>query len=279
MKLVIIKVACFALITITSMSFAEENSLGVRKVEITDRLKLKKIDWHENKHIYRIRSQGAFERLGGKKAPIDFDKQDLVVVNGCLGCTKGRVEFEIEKQTVFFSIRALEQCRHIFATLHRDIYSGHFSVNKNMDIAPYVFIKRRTGDYPKHKVKDKLKNTNATSVNLSYCGLTDADMTKLKKFKNLTHLYLGGNKITDVSLANLSQMTKLSELYLDENIGITDKGLDHLRDRIPHIYILGITGTSVTHDGLKKLQAWADKQKNKYGTQIHHSLVTPQIFD
>lgn len=282
MKSVIIGLASAALMTITPMALAEEKSAEVSKVRVIDQLNLggDQNSSSRQRNINRIRSKAAFERLGGKKQPIDFDKLDLVIVNGWVGCAKGEVEVETEKQTAIFSVKIIEHCSHFNAILHMTPYVGHFSVSKNMEIAPYVFIKGKAGNLPKGEIGNSLKNTNATHLELNRCGITDADMAKLKEFKNLRHLQLCGNKITDKGLANLSHMTNLIQLHLADNRGITDAGLEHLRDRVSSkLQELGISGTSVTHDGLEKLRAWGNEQEDQRGPQINHSLVTPQMHD
>ena len=121
---------------------------------------------------------------------------------------------------------------------------------------------------------------NATHLELNRCGLADAEMAKLKELKKLRHLQLSGNRITDQGLANLSDLTNLVHLYLDDNPGITDAGLEHLRDQVSsNLQELGLQGTSVTRAGLEKLRAWSKEQKDPFGPQISHSLVTPQIHD
>lgn len=207
------------------------------------------------RNIHRIRSKAAFERLGGKMTPIDFDKMDLVIVNGWLGCAKGQVEIETEKQTAIFSVKITEQCSHLNASLCMKPYVGHYSVSKNIAIAPYVYIKGRSENICSVDIRDLSKNPKATHLELNSCGVTDADMEKLKEFKNLRHLQLRGNRITDKGLANLSHMTNLIHLYLVDNIGITDEGLKNLRDRVSRkIQELGVRGTSVTYEGLEKLR-------------------------
>ena len=86
------------------------------------------------RNIHRIRSKAAFERLGGKKPPIDFDKMDLVIVKGWLGCAKGNVEIATEEQVVVFSVQMVDHCRHADAILCVTPYVGQFAVSKHTDI-------------------------------------------------------------------------------------------------------------------------------------------------
>lgn len=288
MKSVIRDLAAAALVTIAPIAFGEEKSAEVAK--LTEVINLKVIDevnlggdqnsTSRQRNIHRIRSKAAFERLGGKKPPIDFDKMDLVIVKGWLGCAKGNVEIATEEQVVVFSVQIVDHCRHADAILCVTPYVGQFAVSKHTDIAPYVFIKGRADVLGKGKIGDLLNNTNATHLELNRCGVTDADLAKLKEFKNLRHLHLCGNKITDAGLAHLTHMTNLISLYLNDNLGITDAGLEHLRESVSSkIQEVGISGTSVTHDGLAKLRKWGSEQGDEFGPQISHSLVTPQIYD
>ena len=95
-----------------------------------------------------------------------------------------------------FSVQIVDHCRHADAILCVTPYVGQFAVSKHTDIAPYVFIKGRADVLGKGKIGDLLNNTNATHLELNRCGVTDADLAKLKEFKNLRHLHLCGNKIT-----------------------------------------------------------------------------------
>ncbi len=47
-------------------------------------------------------------------------------------------------------------------------------------------------------------------------------------------------------------MTVTGHLYFDYKIGITDAGFEHMRDRVSSkMQELGISRTSVTHDGVE----------------------------
>ena len=250
----------------------------VKELSKTPTLNLGKKAWNGHPQIHRITTAAVFKRLsGGKDMPLDFDVNDLVIVRGSLGCAHGKVEFKTGKATATFSVRITERCNHETMQLHHFPYSGAFAVGKGTLIAPSVFVgppkKWQEGNRAK-----KLANTGASGLNLTGYQITDDDLKKLREFNNLTHLYLSNNKITDKGLANLSHMTKLYGLYLGGNEGITDAGLEHLSPiMIGRIQILGIQNTHISQDGLATLRKWSKQQTNQYGTQINHSLVTPQV--
>lgn len=254
----------------------------VKEVELTDKLNLGVAPRFGRQHpeLHRIRSEAAYKRLGGKKAPVEFAKEDLVVVKGSTGCSVGKVLFRTDKEKAIFSVKIVKRCTHRSAQLHKEPYTGSFSINKEAKIAEYVFIDGRGGGRPQGKIGDKLKNTDAKTLMLSNCGVTDDDMVKLKEFQNLTHIHLHGNRITDKGLENLSHMTTLFQLHLDDNTGITDKALEQLRGPMTSkMQIIGISGTGITGQGLAKLREWGTQQDDKRGPQINHSIVTPQVYD
>ena len=73
-------------------------------------------------------------------------------------------------------------------------------------------------------------------------------------------------------------MTKLYQLHLGGNVGITDDRVKHLSAIMTsRIQILGIQNTGITPSGLATLRKWSKQQKNRFSTQINHSLVTPQV--
>ena len=249
---------------------------AVKQLDKVPALELGKQTW-SNSHpqIHRITTAKALKRLGGvKQLAVDFDKNDLVIVRGALGCSRGKVEYLTEKSAVSFSVGITEQCRHLNLVLCFKPYSKAFVIGKDTHIAPSVPVDFAGEGRKQGNLARKLAKTDATHLNLFGYGITDEDLKKLREFKNLTHLYLGKNKITDKGLANLSHMTKLSELYLDGNPGITDAGIDDLSPIMTsRITIFGISNTHISHEGLKRLQ-WLSKRQDP---QIRHSLVTPQI--
>jgi hypothetical protein len=269
--------------TVNAQATPEENQQGrVRVLSKVPELNLGADEWDGRPQIHRIRTAAAFERLGGQEAsfPFDFASEDLVIVRGSTGCAHGQVQFTTHEDVVEFTVRVTDRCTHLTCNLHHFPYASAFALAKDETIAPTVFVTWPADENPMGNLTKMLKNTKVTHLHLSCLDVTDADLVNLKAFKNLTHLYLWKNRITDDGLANLSHLTELYQLYLGENSGITDAGLEHLKDIMTsRIQILDVSGTSITQDGVKRLEGWAAQQKSKNRTQINHSLVTPRIHE
>jgi hypothetical protein len=65
---------------------------------------------------------------------------------------------------------------------------------------------------------------------------------------------LSGTKISDAGLAHLSGMPLLNELDLRTNPGVTDQGLESLRESAA-LRVVRLNGTAVTEAGVKRLAA------------------------
>jgi hypothetical protein len=260
---------------------AEAGSAAVKELGDVPKLDLGNTSSEEQPEIHRIKTAAAFKRLGGKDGlALDFRSHDLVIVRGALGCAHGKVQFRTAANTVIFSVQITERCTHRTMELHWFPYAAAFAIPKDERIAECVLVARGNPP-PQGTLAEKLKDSKVTHLNLSNLRVTDADLVKLKAFKNLTHLYLDSNQITDKGLANLSHMTGLYQLHLGYNPGVTDAGLAHLKDVMTaRIQILGIEGTQVTSAGLKQLQQWSAQQRNDINnTQINHSVVVPKVHD
>ena len=244
------------------------------------RLNLGKGPMSEKPKIHRIRTAAALAKLGGDQGGLDFDNHDLVVVQGSLGCAHGKVRCETVEDMATFTVHITERCAHRTRQLHHFPYSDAYVVSKGTRIAPFVVVKQPIVKWSEGNLQEKLAKTEATHLNLTGYGVTDEDMMRLEDFQNLTHLYLSGNKITNKGLAHLAHLTQVYQLYLDHNPGVTDDGLKHLSTIMSsRIQILGIQGTSISRKGLEQLQKWSKEQKNQFSTEIHHSLVTPDIYE
>lgn len=92
-------------------------------------------------------------------------------------------------------------------------------------------------------IGDQQINLNEQSVSLYGDLITNRDMERLKKLKNLTYLRLSGCFLDDEDVGYLSELTSLESLYIDYNTDITDvsrlTSLKNLKD-------LSISETSVT---------------------------------
>ena len=230
--------------------------------------------------IERIRTLKAFKRLGGgKKTPVDFSRQDLVMVYGTIGCADGKVRAELDAEgEVSFRVNVTNRCTHRTLILHHRSYRSAFAITKDATInvrvpVGQVPVAPRPGNHG-----EKLARTDATHLNLSNALLTDEDLAKLEDFHNLTHLYLTNTSLTDKDLENLSHMTKLIQLFIGQNEGITDAGLKHLSEVMRgNLQILVINGTGITPQGMKQLNRRGNQQKDQTGPQIFDDLVTPRV--
>ena len=126
MESLIIRLAWATLLMNPPLAFDDGKSAEVHEVKVKDQLNLNggKILPPRQRNIHRIKTLAAYERMGGKKALINFDKMDLVIVNGWLGCAEGKVEIETEKQTAIFSVKIVHQCNHLEAILCMKPYVG-----------------------------------------------------------------------------------------------------------------------------------------------------------
>ena len=273
-----------AAVSLAEVTYAVDQPAQVKQLGEVPALELQKAS-DSHPEIHRIKTAAAFKRLGGQDGfAFDFKASDLVIVRGKLGCAHGKVECKADGNTTAFSVQVTDRCNHRTLILHWFPYAAAFAVSKDARIGGSVFIvgpETLPQGELNRQLADKLKDTNATHLNLSGMGVNDADLAKLKRFQNLTHLYLSDNQITDKGLANLSHLTTLYELYLDNNPGVTAAGLKHLKDIMTaRIQILGIGNTQVTAAGLKQLQDWSAQQKRDFGhTQINHSIVTPRVYE
>lgn len=279
MKSNFLVIPILAVAVLTTDSFGEETAI----TELPGDFKgsFGKRAWPGKVQVHRITSPAAFKRvIGGQASPVDFAKQDIVIVRGSLGCAHGKVIHSAKKSIASFRVKITERCTHRTRILHHFPFSAAFAVDKSVRVAPHLPIERGRAVQPRGDLAAKLGNPAATHVNLSGFKLADDDLGKLKAFKNVTHLYLSSTQITDKGLAHVAHMDKLYQLFLGGNAGITDAGLKHLsRTMTSRIQIIDITGTAITHEGLETLQKWSKLQDNQSSTQIQHSLITPQVHN
>ena len=57
----------------------------------------------------------------------------------------------------------------------------------------------------------------------------------------------------DSDLENLAGMATLDLIYLDNNVGITDAGLEHIEKIVP-LMMLSLKGTNITQEGVEEFQ-------------------------
>ena len=89
---------------------------------------------------------------------------------------------------------------------------------------------------------------------LNQARVTDAGLATLARFPGLTGLTLSGARITDAGLPTLARLANLRSLNLDDNPGITDKGMIPAHFG-PSLELLGVGGTKVTQAGSDALAA------------------------
>ena len=286
MKANLLGVATLAVAVLTTNSFGEETAVTELPGDLKwsfgkHMLEFEKRPWPGEVQVHRITSPAAFKRVIGERAsPVDFSKHDIVIVRGSLGCRQGKVVHSAKKSVAAFRVKITERCSHLTLELHDFQFSAAFSINKSVSVSPYLPIEHGRAVRTHGDLSAKLADPTATNVRLGGFKLTDDDLAKLKEFKNVTHLYLYSCQITDKGLANIAHMDKLYQLYLGGNENITDAGLKHLSGVMTsRIQTIEITGTAITHEGLETLRKWSNQQDNQHSTQIHHSLITPQVHD
>ena len=123
--------ALAGLMAIASPAVAESKLVELitaSKVDLKEPVDLKTV--RGLKKIHRITSKEEFEKLGGKKAPVDFAKHDLVIVHTKFLCSKGTFESEVDDETVAFTAKVTERCTHRTEQLHVNTCVGYFSVSK-----------------------------------------------------------------------------------------------------------------------------------------------------
>jgi hypothetical protein len=279
MKANFLVIPILAIAVLATDSFGEETAI----TELPGDFKgsFGKRQWPGKVQVHRITSPAAFKRvIGGQASPVDFSKQDVIIVRGSLGCAHGKVVHSAKKSVATFRVKITERCTHRTRILHHFPFSAAFSVDKSVRVAPYLPIERGRPIQPRGDLDAKLGDPAATHVNLSGFQLTEEDLAKLKAFKNVTHLYLSSTQITDKGLANVAHMDKLYQLFLGGNSDVTDAGLKYLSGIMTsRIQIIDVTGTAITHEGVETLRKWSKQQDNQHSTQIEHSLITPQVHN
>jgi hypothetical protein len=81
--------------------------------------------------------------------------------------------------------------------------------------------------------------------------ITDADLTALENFADMSSLNLSGSQITDVGLKYLKKLKHLRSLDL-EGTCVTDQGIEHLAE-MSHLTFLDLTDTRVSDQGIETL--------------------------
>jgi hypothetical protein len=101
-----------------------------------------------------------------------------------------------------------------------------------------------------------LASTPLTDLDISYDSLSTKELAALAKLPKLRTLNMRLTSLDCESLAEISKCKTLRELYLDGNKKIDDECVGSLRS-LPELKILGLSDTSVTINGLKKLKGLA----------------------
>ena len=77
--------------------------------------------------------------------------------------------------------------------------------------------------------------TNLERLSLEKTRISDEGLANLKPLVNLVSLDLSSNEITDEGLKNLSALTKLEELNVAFCTGVTEEGLNALKQALPSL--------------------------------------------
>jgi Leucine Rich repeat len=84
-------------------------------------------------------------------------------------------------------------------------------------------------------------------LNLDFTGMTDADLSALKRFTALTELRLTGSSITDAGMKDLCDLPNLESLDIGFT-AVSDEGLKELR-RLERLRTLSLGGIGPVHPG------------------------------
>lgn len=93
----------------------------------------------------------------------------------------------------------------------------------------------------------------ADGFDLGGTGVKPADFAILAPVRKLCHLKLERLKLDDAALEHLPMFPQLNALHIDENPGITDKGIMPLL-RYKKLNMLGVIDTSVSNEGKLKFE-------------------------
>ena len=93
---------------------------------------------------------------------------------------------------------------------------------------------------------------------------SDADLTLLAPFEDLSYLNLSDTPVTDAGLARLRPLVRLDSLWLSGPL-ITDAGVTHLKG-LKSLRSLGLRNTQVTPKGLAELLAVLPELEIHYGS-------------
>jgi hypothetical protein len=131
-------------------------------------------------------------------------------------------------------------------------------------IATFTYVPWRESKFSSDvNTASDLEKRDASLTSLSVRFLSDSELIRLGKFKNLNHLDFGRGcgigeaKITDAGLQAISQLDlpELKWLMLGYCTKITDAGLPHVA-RMKHLKNLSLSGCpQITDSGLEKLVA------------------------
>jgi RNA polymerase sigma factor (sigma-70 family) len=94
---------------------------------------------------------------------------------------------------------------------------------------------------------------DVVTVNLVATKVTDDELRWLSVFPNLRILYLHHTSIGDAGVANLRDLKSLTTLDLFDT-RVTDAGMEHLAEWMPHLEWLELSDTQVTDAGLRFLK-------------------------
>ena len=68
-------------------------------------------------------------------------------------------------------------------------------------------------------------------------GVSDADLTHLRKLVGLKVLHIESSEITDAGVKSLAGLTKLTKLILSRHAKVTEAGITDLKEAIPNLDI------------------------------------------
>ncbi len=131
----------------------------------------------------------------------------------------------------------------------KKVIVSSYGENSNYVMANFINVK----NYSSSLIDDlqNIKN-QLLRLKLSNQPVSDADVVKIARFKNITRLNLEKTNITDVGMTAVAQMPNLEQLNI-YGTNVTDKGLTQLAN-CPNLKVLYIWETKATAQGIENLR-------------------------